>query len=651
MRTDTRAMDQDIQSILYSSFEAVPSPTESDDSGLGLSPRSNERKFNLESPSHTLDIFPLSYCGVDITEGPFNEAQYNNLSLSLDPNQSDFNGASLVDLENLLGLADTEKKDKPLQEGNVKNQRKLVDKVTKKRSSSRNPALQSWRLDHCLLPKTGNGKPRQTSTKRKMNNKKKEGKVYPGVRPTTVKERLAELRQQNKSGVAVKQPTAFPQMQTFEQPCVPRVACNQPTAPPMASPTSPNPGVPPQQLFSPKNTHTGTYVLPNVNDLMSNPHPTCNQPYPQPFEMDAYCPAPMSSCETQFTSQPSLYPKFSPYPQTMSPATPHLPDPVYHFHGVSYQEAKVYSTDTSNPPFALSEYSTAYSQQNQGFVPAPEIAESAYYESPVLHDYVAHDDVRQVQNMLQNKLADVNEKNQVGLSPLLLAVERNQRDMVDLLLRSGADVATSNQNRENVFHLSIKSAEMMGLLVNRLSRDQVRELVNAKGGRLGQTPLHLASDAGNIATILILLNNGASITEQENSGGLTSLHMAVKKANLDAIQVLLNFVTGEGQPRDVDNLKKFVCQTTYSGNSALDFACELHQSAAFRPSSSAIQSQIVELLVKSGAEKSSNRLPRNSLSPVNTQLHQLLRSCPGQQADHDRPALRQTSPHGSQGLK
>ena len=91
-------------------------------------------------------------------------------------------------------------------------------------------------------------------------------------------------------------------------------------------------------------------------------------------------------------------------------------------------------------------------------------------------------------------------------TPLLEAVFRERFDMVEFLLRSGADPRTPIQNAASAKHLC--------------------------------TPLHLAAERGNIPLMKLLVRHGAPVDAESRYQG-TPLHLAAREAKKEAVRFLL----------------------------------------------------------------------------------------------------------------
>ena len=105
-------------------------------------------------------------------------------------------------------------------------------------------------------------------------------------------------------------------------------------------------------------------------------------------------------------------------------------------------------------------------------------------------------------------------------TPLFWAAERGRRELVELLIRHGADV-------------------------NARAPDRSR---STKGDQTGKTPLHVAAEGGHTAVIQTLLEKGANI-DATDEVPFTPLHWAIRHERDDAVKLLLE----KGATVDLDD--------------------------------------------------------------------------------------------------
>jgi len=135
-----------------------------------------------------------------------------------------------------------------------------------------------------------------------------------------------------------------------------------------------------------------------------------------------------------------------------------------------------------------------------------------------------------------DRSADVNAARVDGSTALHWAVERNDLDMADLLLRAGADV--SSRTREGVAPLQLAATNGSALMVRRLLEAGADP--NEPLTRAGDTALMLAARTGRADAVGVLLEAGANVNASEAWGGTTALMWAVSEGHIEATRALLD---------------------------------------------------------------------------------------------------------------
>jgi ankyrin repeat protein len=184
-----------------------------------------------------------------------------------------------------------------------------------------------------------------------------------------------------------------------------------------------------------------------------------------------------------------------------------------------------------------------------------------------LIDAVKKADVKAVRSLIA-ACVDVNAPDVDGSSALHWAAQRDNLELVDLLLAAGAKAAAAS--RYNVTPLALASTNGNAAIIDHLLKagadpnstsvegetalmtasltgkaDAVRVLLSA-GAKVdaiepskGQTALMWAASEGNAETAELLIASGANV-KAKSKAGLTPLLFAVRNGHIDAVKVLLN---------------------------------------------------------------------------------------------------------------
>lgn len=183
-----------------------------------------------------------------------------------------------------------------------------------------------------------------------------------------------------------------------------------------------------------------------------------------------------------------------------------------------------------------------------------------------LIDATKRQDVATVRTLLTTKV-DVNGRSSDGSTALHWAAQRNNPQLVDLLVRAGANakattrynvpplyLAALNGNAQVMERLLAAGADANAtvydgqtmLMTAALSgRPEAVRLLLQRGARIdavepsrGQTALMWAASEGNTDAAAVLLEAGANVTAK-STGGFTPLLFAVRNAHLDTAELLL----------------------------------------------------------------------------------------------------------------
>jgi ankyrin repeat protein/mono/diheme cytochrome c family protein len=132
-----------------------------------------------------------------------------------------------------------------------------------------------------------------------------------------------------------------------------------------------------------------------------------------------------------------------------------------------------------------------------------------------------------------------------GTTPLMIAALHGSAEMVELLLKHGADPRITNDRDVTALLWAARDAEKVRLLIHRGAQ------TNAASD-LGNTPLMAAAGSPGAAdSVELLLSHGADVTRR-NKGGRTALYFAANGGDTKIVRLLLD------KARDLDKLADVV---------------------------------------------------------------------------------------------
>jgi ankyrin repeat protein len=149
-------------------------------------------------------------------------------------------------------------------------------------------------------------------------------------------------------------------------------------------------------------------------------------------------------------------------------------------------------------------------------------------------DAAARGDRAAVQAALARK-ADVNLPQPDGTTALHWAVERDDLDLTDVLLRAGARVAAPT--REGVTPLQLAAVNGSARMLDRLIKAGADP--KARLSASGDTALMMAARTGKTDALRVLLESGSDVNAVENWGGTTALMWAVAQGHADVARMLI----------------------------------------------------------------------------------------------------------------
>lgn len=212
--------------------------------------------------------------------------------------------------------------------------------------------------------------------------------------------------------------------------------------------------------------------------------------------------------------------------------------------------------------------------------------------------------------------------NNLRQTPLHLAVITQQANMVEALLREGADPAALDRNGQTAIHLCCEydQRDCLSVVLLRSSASSCLEIRNYEG----LTPLHLAVLRGHKDLARMLLDAGADINAMDIKSGQSPLMHAVESNNADMVRFLIE------SGCDVNS-------QSYSGNTALHGACGRGQV------------DTVRMLLKSGADSSLKNYHNDTPVMVanNKKIADVLRGRGSHQIRVQDQQCASVPPHGS----
>ncbi|XP_069477814.1 serine/threonine-protein phosphatase 6 regulatory ankyrin repeat subunit B-like isoform X2 [Ambystoma mexicanum] len=139
-------------------------------------------------------------------------------------------------------------------------------------------------------------------------------------------------------------------------------------------------------------------------------------------------------------------------------------------------------------------------------------------------------------NSLLNMKADGNATDIQGQTPLHLAAENDHSEVVKLFLKHKPELVTS-ANMEGSTCAHIAAAKGSVAVIKELLKFNKVGVTTARNKTNDSTPLHLAAAGGHAEVVKVLLEMGASASD-ENGEGMTAIHLAAKNGHIPVLETL-----------------------------------------------------------------------------------------------------------------
>ncbi|KAL3656465.1 hypothetical protein V7S43_018689 [Phytophthora oleae] len=126
----------------------------------------------------------------------------------------------------------------------------------------------------------------------------------------------------------------------------------------------------------------------------------------------------------------------------------------------------------------------------------------------------------------------INDKNQVGWTPLFYAVLIGDVEMADILLDRRADIHTHDEEGQSALSVALGNNDIEMLQVF------LRHDILSKVDEFTRTALHIAARISELDVAAFLLKNGADVAAKDLIGGIP-LHCAAMTDCTELVQLLL----------------------------------------------------------------------------------------------------------------
>ncbi|XP_067668335.1 ankyrin repeat domain-containing protein 50-like [Haliotis asinina] len=153
----------------------------------------------------------------------------------------------------------------------------------------------------------------------------------------------------------------------------------------------------------------------------------------------------------------------------------------------------------------------------------------------ILHSACLGGDVKVVKYVLSKNTLDINGRVRCGRTAVMLAADNGHRDVLELLVGRGANVALTDENGDNFLHCACREghAEVVKYIL-------LQDLVDINSlGHEKKSPVLIAGEQGHTEVVELLVKHGADLSLREKSGSNT-LHRACYYGQFDVVKHILS---------------------------------------------------------------------------------------------------------------
>ena len=169
-------------------------------------------------------------------------------------------------------------------------------------------------------------------------------------------------------------------------------------------------------------------------------------------------------------------------------------------------------------------------------MPATLLPQKQWPRGPLnyLHRAARDGSIKQTTALLSMNSVDIDQGTPEGYTPLMIAAVKGCSSIVVILLAKGANPLVVNDDGFTALHLAAEAGKLATLAVLLYTHADL----HAKKSFCGLTPLHLAAQDGRFEIVRVLVKAGADVRAQGPSGH-TALHMATHARHVETVKALV----------------------------------------------------------------------------------------------------------------
>ncbi|XP_071085224.1 putative ankyrin repeat protein RF_0381 [Haliotis cracherodii] len=152
----------------------------------------------------------------------------------------------------------------------------------------------------------------------------------------------------------------------------------------------------------------------------------------------------------------------------------------------------------------------------------------------ILHQACRGGDEKTVKRVLEQDKLNINSRGKNGDTPVMIAARAGYRELVDFLVKKGADMTLVNNDGDNILHQACRGGDIEKVR-GFLEQDKLE--INSRG-KNGETPVMMAARAGYVELVDFLVKKGADMSLVD-SGGDNILHHVCRGGDIEIVKSVL----------------------------------------------------------------------------------------------------------------
>ncbi|XP_048246095.1 putative ankyrin repeat protein RF_0381 [Haliotis rufescens] len=143
-------------------------------------------------------------------------------------------------------------------------------------------------------------------------------------------------------------------------------------------------------------------------------------------------------------------------------------------------------------------------------------------------------DLPQVKYILSQDIANINKRGKKGMTPAMIAAQKGHREILELLVKKGADLCLLDDDDNSILHVASKEGNVE--IVKYIHSQNIIDIESR--GDYGNTPVMFAALFGKMEVLFFLVKIGADLSKL-NEDGENILHLSSRGGDVEIVNYVL----------------------------------------------------------------------------------------------------------------